>query len=180
LTDKDESRRFGQLMFPHLNAAHNLARWMTRNNEDARDIVQEAYLRAYKYFAGFHGEDARAWLLAIVRKTCYTWFERHRQDVLMTVYDEAAHEPAQCESQADNNPESLVLQAQDAQRLNQAIAALPIEFREVLVLRTLEDLSYKEIAKVIDIPIGTVMSRLARARRLIELALSGPGPGREG
>lgn len=171
MTDKDESRRFEQLMFPHLSAAYNLARWMTRNEDDARDIVQEAYLRAYKYFAGFHGEDARAWLLAIVRKACYTWFERNKQALLTTIFDEAIHESAQCESQIDNNPESLMLQAQDIQRLNQTIAALPMEFREVLVLRTLEDLSYKEIATVIDIPIGTVMSRLSRARKLIELAL---------
>jgi RNA polymerase sigma-70 factor (ECF subfamily) len=158
-------------MFPHLNAAYNLARWMTRNEDDARDIVQEAYLRAYKYFAGFHGEDARAWLLTIVRKTCYTWFERNKQTLLTTVFDEEANDPVQSESQVDNNPESLVLQAQDIQSLNQAIAALPMEFREVLILRTLEDLSYKEIATVIGIPIGTVMSRLAHARKLIEIAL---------
>jgi RNA polymerase sigma-70 factor (ECF subfamily) len=182
LTDSHDNQRFERLMFPHLDAAYNLARWLARNDDDARDIVQEATLRAYKYFAGFHGEEARAWLLVIVRKTCFTWFERNRpgnHGVHIDELDETAHDAALAATAADNNPETLLLQAQDAQRLNRAIAALPVEFREVLVLRTLEDLSYKEIATVIGIPIGTVMSRLARARKQVGLALCAPGSNNE-
>jgi len=139
---------------------YNLARWLTRNETDAEDLVQEAFLRAFKAFPGFRGTDARAWLLAIVRNACYTWLRRTRAQKVTTAFDEEIHT-------VDGdvlNPERLVLQEADRTRVRQALEELPVEFREVLVLREIEGLSYKEIATVADIPVGTVMSRLARAR----------------
>ena len=171
MTNAGAHQRFEQLMFPHLHAAYNLARWLVRNDEDARDIVQEAYLRAYKYFTGFHGDNARVWLLAIARRTCYSGFERNRKDVFMVDIDAPLHTESVSEHVSYDTPETLFLQHESAQMLNQALDSLALEFRAVLVLRALEDLSYREIATVLDIPIGTVMSRLARGRKLLELAL---------
>jgi len=159
--DQTQRARFEQIIVPHLDAAYNLARWLTRNDQDAEDIVQEASLRAFRFFAGFHGGDSRAWLLTIVRHTCYTWLQRHRSDRLAMPLDDEQHALA-CDA-AD--PEVLVLHQIDQTALRQAIEALPVEFREVIVLRELEELSYKQIAGIADIPVGTVMSRLARARK---------------
>jgi len=147
-------------VLPHVDAAFNLARWLTRNDHDAEDVVQDAMLRAYCFFDGLRGEP-RPWLLAIVRNACFSWLQANRPaDV--SALDEANHEDMDAES-----PEVLAARSLDRRMLNEAIAALPVQFREVLILRELEDLSYKDIARIADVPIGTVMSRLARARRLL-------------
>ena len=158
---------------PHLDAAYNLARWLTRNEHDAEDVVQEAYLRAFRFFDGFRGGEGRAWLLAIVRNTCYSWLEKNRPAEIDSGFDEAlpmergaGFDPDMMAAEG-GNPEAIALQNAHRRMLNQAIAALPLGFREVLILRELEELSYKEIARVVDVPVGTVMSRLARARMLL-------------
>ena len=163
----DTNRRFEEIALPHLSAAHNLARWLTRNDHDAEDMVQEAYLRAFKFFDSFRGEDGRAWLLAIVRNTCYTWLKQNRVQELHDSFDEDIHS----EADSSGNPQSLMLQNANKKLLNRGIEALPLEFREILIMRELEDLSYKEIATVAGIPIGTVMSRLARARNMLRTSL---------
>ena len=160
---------FETAVLPHLDAAYNLARWLTRNEADAEDVVQEAYLRAFRFFGGFHGEDGRAWLLEIVRNTSYTWMQRNRSPELNMPLDD---EPREVEGD-DLNPEELLLQKADAQTLRQAVEELPLEFREVLVLRELDEMSYKQIAAVADLPLGTVMSRLARARKRLQHILVG-------
>ena len=171
MTDPTQNRRFEQITFPHLDAAYNLARWLARNDEDARDIVQEAYLRAFRFFGGFRGDDGRAWLLAIVRNTFYSWCERNGARTNQIEFDESVH-AASSEDSGDDDPEALMLRAENVERVTQALAKLPNEFREVLVLRELEDLSYKQIATVAGVPIGTVMSRLARARKLLAATLN--------
>jgi len=159
---------FEEAVLPHLDAAYNLAHWLTRNPTDAEDVVQEACLRAFKFFGGFHGADGRAWLLAIVRNACFTWMQRNRSPELTLPLDDDIHE---IESE-DLDPEALLLQSADTEMVRQALEALPLEFREVLVLRELEEMSYKEIAGITDLPLGTVMSRLARGRQRLRLALS--------
>jgi RNA polymerase sigma factor (sigma-70 family) len=166
--EHNQLARFEQAVLPHLDAAYNLARWLMRNDQDAEDMVQEACLRALKFFGGYRGVDSRAWLLAIVRNTCYTWLRHYRAHELTTPFDEDLHST---ESDAFN-PESVSQRNVEAQLLIQALEALPLEFREVIVLRELEGLSYKEIAGIADIPIGTVMSRLARARRRLQHCLA--------
>ncbi|HZV05904.1 MAG TPA: sigma-70 family RNA polymerase sigma factor [Gemmataceae bacterium] len=157
--------RFDQTILPHLSAAFNLARWLTRNDHDAEDVVQEAYLRAYQFFDGFHGGDGRAWLLRIVRNTCYSWLEKNRPREPAVVFDETKHSAEQKES----GPEVPLIAREDREMLRRALEELPPEFRETIVLREMEGLSYKEIAAVSGVPMGTVMSRLARAReRLYE------------
>ena len=165
-----ENRRpnFEEVVLPHLDAAYNLARWLTRNPQDAEDVVQNAYLRAFRFFAGFHGGSARTWLLKIVRNTSYTWLHQNRAPYSATAFDEQLH----TNTAESENPETLLLRKADCQLLNQALDELPPEFREVLVLLELEGLSYKEIAEVMGIPIGTVMSRLARARHRLRESLS--------
>lgn len=167
LQERDRRARFELLVVPHMAAAYNLARWLTRNDHDAEDAVQEAYLRAYRFFDGFHGGDSRAWLLAIVRNTCYTWLEQNRKSTLSSE-QELADTPA-----AGPSPEALLLERIDSEMLRRAIEDLPAEFREVIVLRELEGLSYKDIAAVSAVPIGTVMSRLARARNRLQKVLTG-------
>ena len=156
--------QFEQCIMPHLAAAYNLARWLTRHEQDAEDVVQEAYLRAYKFFGNFHGGDSRAWLLTIVRNTCYTWLRQHRAHELMEEFDETLHDVVR----ADVNPETLLLHDAQQQLLRQALEALPVAFREVVIMRDLEGLSYKDIASITDLPVGTVMSRLARARTRLQ------------
>lgn len=168
LLEKTKTRRFEDIALPHLDAAYNLARWLTRNNQDAEDVVQEAYLRAFRFFDGFRGNDERAWLMAIVRNTCYTWLERNRPQTLIYSFDENVDsngDETPTSDHVDNDPASLVSRLDDRRMISAAIEQLPLEFREILILRELEELSYKEIAVIADIPLGTVMSRLARARK---------------
>ena len=160
--------RFEQAVLPHLAAAYNLARWLTRDEHDAEDVVQDAYVRALTFFDSFHGGNSRAWLLTIVRHTCYTWLQRHRGHELATVFDEELHSGAREAS----NPETLLLHHADQQLLRQALETLPVELQEVVVLRELEGLSYKEIAGIADLPLGTVMSRLSRARQRLQAWLA--------
>jgi len=152
---------------PHLDAAYNLARWLTRNEHDAEDIVQDAFLRAFKFFEGFRGGNSRSWLLSIVRNAAYTWLAKNRKHEVGTISDE------EIENIQDGalNPEGFLLKNTDHQEVMNAIGELPVEFREAIILRELEDMSYKEIADVMDVPLGTVMSRLARARRQLQEAL---------
>jgi RNA polymerase sigma-70 factor (ECF subfamily) len=155
--------RFETLALPHLDAAFNLARWLARNDQDACDVVQEAFLRAFEALDGLRGDNARPWLLAIVRNTCFTWLARNRPGCLQVPYDDETDLP----DDIDGDPERLAQRAEDCQRIDAAISRLPMAFREVVVLRELEDLSYREIASALAIPVGTVMSRLARARQLL-------------
>jgi RNA polymerase sigma-70 factor (ECF subfamily) len=160
----ERKRRFEQRVLPHLDAAYNLARWLTRNDHDAEDVVQEAALRAYRFFDGLRGE-ARPWLLAIVRNSCLSWLQVNRPADLAG-FDDRAAEPID-----ETSPETLAVRQCDRRMLNEALAALSAQFREALILRELEDLSYKDIARITDVPIGTVMSRLARGRRLLAESL---------
>jgi RNA polymerase sigma-70 factor (ECF subfamily) len=164
----NEQTRFEEIMLPHLDAAYNLARWLTGNDQDAEDRVQDAYIRAFKSFGTFHGEESRAWLLTIVRNTCYTWLQRHRKDALAASYDEELH----AMSDETLNSENLIIDQVDREMLYQALNELPIEFREAIILRELEGLSYKEIARIARVPLGTIMSRLARARRRLQQSLT--------
>ncbi len=168
MVDLAERTRFEDAVLPYLDAAYNLARWLTRDKNDAEDVVQEAFCRALRYFGGFRGGDARAWLLKVVRSTAYTWLQRHRARDLTAPLDEDCHEAG---SDA-LNPEKLFLQRADKQTLLEAIEELPVTFREVIVLRELEELTYQEIAAVAAVPLGTVMSRLARARKQLQQGLA--------
>jgi RNA polymerase sigma factor (sigma-70 family) len=168
LQKQNKLTTFEKVVLPHLDAAYNLARWLTHNDADAEDVVQEAYLRAFRFFDGFHGEDGRAWLLAIVRNTTYTWMQRNRSPELNMPLDDELHEV----KSNDLNPEALLLQKADAQMLRHAVDELPVEFREVLVLRELNEMSYKQIAVIVELPLGTVMSRLARARKRLQEILA--------
>ena len=163
--------RFEAVALPHLDAAYNLARWLTRNDADAADVVQEAFLRALTYFDGYRDENPRAWLLTIVRNTCYRWLERNRTATVVPLSREVEErmEAATADLQGEPvpDPEALAAKHRDSEMLNELIAELPPTFREALVLRELEDLSYQAIADVLSVPIGTVMSRLARARGLL-------------
>ncbi len=178
MTKPNTANRFQQVVLPHLNAAYNLARWLCRNDHNAEDIVQEASLRAFRFFDGFHGEDARAWFLAIVRNAAYTWLQQNRGHEQSVPFDEELHSlqasaTVTVLSPPDSNPEAILARDDDRGLVNRVLEMLPAEFREVLVLRELEDLSYKEISSVAGIPMGTVMSRLARARRLLGECLKG-------
>jgi RNA polymerase sigma-70 factor (ECF subfamily) len=161
---------FDETILPHLGAARNLARWLVRGSDDAEDVVQEAYLRAFRYFGTFRGGNARAWLLKVVRTTAITSFQKNRGQQLATEFNEDIHS-AGCEAV---NPETLLLQRADAQLIEQAMNDLPVRWREVLMLRELEGLSYKEIAEVVGVPLGTVMSTLFRARERFRDAASYP------
>jgi RNA polymerase sigma-70 factor (ECF subfamily) len=166
--ERSKLERFEESILPHLAAAYNLARWLTRDDRDAEDVVQEAYLRAFRFFGGFRGGDGRAWLLTIVRNTCYTWLQQHRSREFAASDDEME----QVESDAPS-PEARLIVTADSKLLARALEELPIEFREAIVLRELEGLSYKEIADLAEIPLGTVMSRLARARKRLQQLVAG-------
>jgi RNA polymerase sigma factor (sigma-70 family) len=167
----DPQAQFEQVVMPHLDAAYNLARWLAGNDHDAEDIAQEASLRAFRFLAGFRGGNSRSWLLTIVRNTAYTWLKQNRPQTLVSIADEELREiedPAAASH-------SAALHHADRDVLRAALEELPVEFREVLILRELEGLSYKEIAEIADAPIGTVMSRLARARKQLQEYLSRKG-----
>jgi RNA polymerase sigma-70 factor, ECF subfamily len=159
--------RFEQLVLPHLDAGVNLARWLLRNRADAEDVAQDSMVRAYRFFQGFRGGDARAWFLQIVRNGCYSWLDKNRPMELMSEFDEELH------VRPSASPEALAAQADEKQQLMLALEALPPRSREVLVLRELEECSYKEIAEITGIPMGTVMSTLSRARSRLQQILSG-------
>jgi RNA polymerase sigma-70 factor (ECF subfamily) len=171
MREKAEVTRFEEMALPHMEAAYNLARWLTGNDHDAEDVVQESYLRALKFFAGFRGENGRPWLLTIVRNTCYTWLRQNRMGELTTDIEEEV----QLADTTSVDPEAILLAAARAESVQRALQELPIEFREIVILRELEGLSYKEIAEIAAIPVGTVMSRLARARARLQKLLSEPG-----
>ncbi len=156
-------------MLRHLPAAYNFARWLARKSDDAEDLVQESCLRAFKAFDAFRGGDGRAWLLTIVRNTWYTWQKHDQREGLAEAFDEELHAVVN----QDRDPEALLLASVDTRLLRQALEELPLEFREVIILRELEGMSYKEIANLAAIPIGTVMSRLARARERLQHRLTG-------
>jgi RNA polymerase sigma-70 factor (ECF subfamily) len=168
LRASEQLSRFEQTILPHDEAAYNLARWLTGNDQDARDVVQEAYLRAYQFFGSFRGGDGRAWWLAIVRNTGYTWLERNRSGQPAMAFDERKHSGATSAAR----PEAPLVQHEDVEMLRRAINALAPEYREAIVLRELEGLSYREIAGVTGVPMGTVMSRLARAREQLHQRLA--------
>ncbi|WQD80243.1 RNA polymerase sigma factor [Paraburkholderia kururiensis] len=175
------SLRFQQLALPHLDAAYNLARWLCGNPSDAEDVVQEACVRAFRFFDTFHGDSARPWLLTIVRRTWYTEWRRRANAHEVAPFDDNDGNDGEIAldgwSVGGLDPEALLIREEDARRVHEALEQLPPEFREVLVLREMEDLSYREIAVIADLPVGTVMSRLARARRKLA-ALLGGAPGR--
>ncbi|HEV3331546.1 MAG TPA: sigma-70 family RNA polymerase sigma factor [Bryobacteraceae bacterium] len=161
--------RFEAVLLPHLDAAHNLARWLLGNSQDAEDAVQDSYVRALTYFDSFHGEDGRGWLLTIVRNTCYAWLRKNRSGV------ERTESGQDLELTPDTGPDPEVMHLREADRLKvqQCLEALPTELREALVLREMEGMSYRQIARMTAVPIGTVMSRLARGRRRLQEMLAG-------
>jgi RNA polymerase sigma-70 factor (ECF subfamily) len=166
--EAQERKRFEECVLPHLDAAFNLARWLLRDKSNAQDATQEAMLRAYRFFGGFRSGDARAWLLQIVRNSCYTWLRKNRPQEDISEVDEDSM-PSDAPS-----PEAQAIASHDRQRVARALEDLPVHFREILVLRELEGCSYKEIAAITSHPIGTVMSALARARRQLKEALAEP------
>jgi RNA polymerase sigma-70 factor, ECF subfamily len=169
MLDHGHLPNFEVAVLAHLDAAYNLARWLTRNKQDAEDVVQEAYLRAFRFFPGFRGGDSRAWLMKIVRNTCYSWLHTNRPLQDATEFDEKLFSP----NERNSNPEEAVLQNDNNALVRRALEMLPPNFREVLILRELEGLSYGEIANITAMPAGTVMSSLSRARKRLRQVLTG-------
>jgi len=175
LDTQDKVHRFERTVLPHLDAAYSLARWLARDHQDAEDIVQMAFLRAFRFFDSFRGGNGRAWLLTIVRRTYYSWLRDRRHEDGDVGFDELLHSghgdygvAGSCSPfAAGSNPESIAAREDTRRAVNAALEKLPLAYREVVVLKDIEDLSYKEIAEVVEIPIGTVMSRLARGRKLL-------------
>ena len=175
MRERQELQRFERVVMPHLGAGYNLARWLTRNDHDAQDVVQEAYLRAARSFDRYRGGDPRSWLLTIVRNTCYTWLRQNRGPGAagpLGTTDEGSVEEVPADPAGQ--PEVQFIRDADRRLLQEALELLPAEFREALVLRELEGFSYKEIADITDAPLGTVMSRLARARKQLQQLLLRP------
>jgi len=175
MQEAEKLSRFEETILPHLDAAYNLARWLIRNDHDAEDIVQEACYRALKYFSAYRGENSRAWLLTIVRNTSYDWLKQNHPKEMVTVSDKDQDsetvDPVERFAKEMSNPETLMLQRIDQEILKKALDELPAEFREVMILREIEEMPYKEIAGVCNIPLGTVMSRLARGRKQLQRCL---------
>jgi RNA polymerase sigma-70 factor (ECF subfamily) len=165
----NEPEEFERIVLPHVDAAYNLARWLAGNDHDAEDIAQEACVRAFRFLGGHRGGDARAWLLAIVRNTAFSWFKKNRPSAIVFIDDGALAEIE------DHSIAPDAFFSADKDQLRAAIEALPLEFREALILREVEGLSYKEIAEIAEVPIGTVMSRLTRARRQLQDQFAQPG-----
>jgi len=171
IAERRRCSRFESVVLPHLDSAYALARWLTRNDADAADVVQEAVLRAFRYFDTYQEGDAKSWILRIVRRTCYTWLERNRpSDVVPLDDEEVLDEGVLGAPAAAGNTEALLQTRSDLRRLNVLIEALPAPLREVIVLRELQELGYREIAEITSVPIGTVMSRLHRARSALRRA----------
>ena len=166
--EHNQLQNFEQAVLPHLDAGYNLARWMMRNEQDAQDVAQEAFLRAFRFFPGFRGGDARAWLLKIVRNTCYTWLQVNRPLQDAAEFDENSFSP----DSHTPNPEDIVLQKDSGNLVRKALEMLAPNSREVLILRELEGMSYKEIAEITGMPMGSVMSSLSRARDRLRQALT--------
>ena len=176
LDEQNRAQRFEEIFVVHLDAAYNLARRLTRDDNHAEDVVQEACLRAFKFIDSFHGGNGRAWLLAVVRNTYYTWLERNKPQTLNVPFDEDTlaadgYDVDALTVDADYRVDRALEEADSRRLVNHALDQLPAELREVIVLRELEDMSYKEIATIANIPIGTVMSRLARARKMLQKQL---------
>jgi RNA polymerase sigma factor (sigma-70 family) len=165
--DTDERRRFEQITLPHLDAAFNLARWLTQDEHAAEDVVQEAYYRAARYFGSFRGGDGRAWLLGVVRRASFDWLSKRKSQAAV-VYNEDVHD----RGDESSNPEILAIRQCDEARVREALEELPPQLREAIVLRELEGLSYQEIAAVTETPIGTVMSRISRGRQHLQRLLA--------
>jgi RNA polymerase sigma-70 factor (ECF subfamily) len=176
LSEQVKRQRFERLVLPHMDAAYSLACWLMRNEARAEEAVQEAYLRAFKFFGSCRGGDARPWLLGIVRNTCYTLNARDRDVGVPDEFDESDHGEEAVAPGAivsfPANPETAAIENAERQLVHHCLRTLPAEFREVVILRELHECSYREIAAIAEIPIGTVMSRLARGRRLLQQALS--------
>ena len=175
MTTHEKLRRFEEQISPHLRSAYNLARWLTRSHEDAEDVVQQAFLRAFSAFEGFRGEDAnpqhaKAWVLTIVRNTAMTWLKQKRNAGASVGFEEQFEEPVE----GSPDPEEILLISCDREQVRQALEQLPSDFREAIILREMEDLSYKEISATLGVPIGTVMSRLSRGRDWLRRILSTP------
>jgi RNA polymerase sigma-70 factor (ECF subfamily) len=152
---------FEDLALPHLDAVFNFARWLMRNDDEAQEVVQETFLRALRYFDSYRGSDAKAWLFAILRNTCLTWRSRKRQTGATESFDEGTHSP----QTVMRDQEQQMIDAGQMVTLRRCIEMLPLEYREVLIMRELEEMSYRQISEVMAVPVGTVMSRLSRARR---------------
>lgn len=166
--EQNKLSSYEESLLPHLGAAYNLARWIMGNDQDAEDMVQEAYLRAYKYFTGYQGGNSRSWLLTIVRNTCYTWLRQNRSQELSVDLEDEIYD-----SESEKlNPEILLQHNLNHQQVRSALEKLTPEYRELIVLRELEGMSYKEITQIAGIPIGTVMSRLARGRQQLKECLA--------
>ena len=166
--------RFERSVLPHLHDAHRLARWLLRDDHDAQDVVQDAYLAAFRFFGNYREDNARAWIMTIVRNTCYSWLRKERSAEPTDPFDEDSHsldERGESTGSGTWNPETLFLRSVMRQRIGEAISLLPVSCREVLVLREIEGMSYREIAAAAGVPVGTVMSRLARARDLLRTQL---------
>lgn len=175
MPEQEKRARFERLVLPHLDAAYSLAGWLVRDDAQAEDAVQEAFLRAFRFFGGLRGDDARPWLLGIVRNACFDLLQRARRDSSADAFDEdGCGEEAIAAGAVVSfpvNPEAAAIRAADHEQVHACLRALPVEYREVVVLREIHGCSYREIAGVCDVPIGTVMSRLARGRRLLQRML---------
>ena len=173
LSGLDDNARFRSIVMPHIDEAYRLAHWLTGNRTDAEDVVQDASIRAFRAIRNYAGGSARSWVLSIVRNTAYSWLRKNRPTAVVTVEDLETVELAQAHPGNKNgdNPEAALIAKADADQLRAAIAALPTAFRETLVLRDIEGLDYREIAQATEVPIGTVMSRLARARHRLIAAI---------
>ena len=168
MLEQNDLPNFEKTVLPNLDAAYNLARWLTRNDQDAQDVVQEACMRAFRFFPGFRGGDARAWLMKIVRNSCYTWMHANRLQKNAIEFDEDLFSPDSCPL----NPEETVLQSDNGAIVRKALEQLPPNAREILVLRELQGMSYREIADITGMPAGTVMSSLSRARDRLRQVLT--------
>ena len=163
----DERRRFEHAILPHIDAAYNLARWLTQDEHCAEDVVQEAFVRAARYFESFQGEEGRPWILGVVRRASFDWLAKNRKRT-MTQLDEDLHDHGDDSA----NPEYLLMRLADQAKVREALAELAPDLREVIVLRDMEGMSYAEIAQITEIPVGTVMSRLSRGRRKLQIRLA--------